>query len=156
MQIGSLVIIAIGFNNLNGIQILIGLGRDKEFFYSVLSGAITNFILNLFLIPKYGASGAAFASVIAETQIFVVNQYFVNKTTLIRIRNTHDVWKATLGAFFLVPTCLIISKFTEGWSFVTCASITGVLVYYLIEKILKNSTFTIIESLVFSKIKIKK
>lgn len=70
MQVGAVLLIAIGLNNLNGIQILTGMGKDKQFLMSVTSGAVSNFILNLILIPRYGAVGAAISSVYAEVQIF--------------------------------------------------------------------------------------
>ena len=56
MQIGAGVIVAIGLNNLNGIQILTGMAKDKQFLISVCAGAVINFILKLALIPRYGAS----------------------------------------------------------------------------------------------------
>ena len=54
LQIMALVIIAIGFNNLTGVQVLIGLGHDKLFLYSVLTGTFSNFSMNCCLIPFYG------------------------------------------------------------------------------------------------------
>jgi O-antigen/teichoic acid export membrane protein len=47
-------------------QFLIPMGMEKEFTKSVIGGAIVNLFLNLLLIPKYGAIGAAIATVIAE------------------------------------------------------------------------------------------
>lgn len=39
---------------------------QKYSFYRALSGAIVNVILNIYLIPKYGISGAAYATLIAQ------------------------------------------------------------------------------------------
>ncbi len=66
MQILSLLILVIGLNNIYGPQILQSTGCDKQFVMAVLFGTVSNFGLNLLLIPKLGATGASVASVIAE------------------------------------------------------------------------------------------
>lgn len=46
---------------------------QKYSFYRTLAGAVLNVILNLFLIPRYGIYGAAFATLIAQ---FVASYFF--------------------------------------------------------------------------------
>ena len=53
-------------------QILIPKELDKIFVISIFSGAAVNLILNLCLIPKYGAAGASLATVIAEFTVFAI------------------------------------------------------------------------------------
>lgn len=55
-----------GFAVIARTQYLIPMKMEKEFTKSVIGGAIVNLIMNLILIPKYGALGAAIATVIAE------------------------------------------------------------------------------------------
>ena len=55
-----------GFAVIARTQYLIPMRMEKEFTMSVIGGAIVNLILNIFLIPPYGALGAAVATVIAE------------------------------------------------------------------------------------------
>lgn len=69
LQILSLLILAIGINNVTGIQYLIPTKREKVFTQSVILGACTNFVLNMILIRCYQAVGAAIASVAAETVV---------------------------------------------------------------------------------------
>lgn len=47
-------------------QFLIPMKMEKEFTKSVVGGALVNLVLNIVLIPKYGALGAAIATVLAE------------------------------------------------------------------------------------------
>lgn len=75
----SFLILAIGVNNVTGMQYLIPTKRQNIFTYTVLTGAVTNFIFNLILIPKWYSLGAAFASVLAETVIAVVQIFIVRK-----------------------------------------------------------------------------
>lgn len=75
----SFLILAIGTNNVTGVQYLIPTKRQNVFTKTVLLGALVNFISNLILIPSYGALGAAFASVLAETVITLVQLFIVRK-----------------------------------------------------------------------------
>jgi len=152
MQIASVLLLSIGLNNLNGIQVLISVGKDREFLYSVLGGAIANFLLNLYLIPKFGAVGAAFSSVYAETQILMVNEYFVRRCTSVRVTNFSDLGKAIVGAVCFIPICSFIGMVVEDWNFVCACVIVCTLFYAVSQYILKNSTFNMVYSLVMDKI----
>lgn len=55
-----------GFAVIARTQYLIPMKMENEFTKSVVGGAIVNLILNLILIPPYGAMGAAIATVVAE------------------------------------------------------------------------------------------
>jgi O-antigen/teichoic acid export membrane protein len=70
------IILALGLSNLIGVQILIPLGREKLTLYSVIVGAIVNFSLNLLLIPRFAQDGAAFATVVAEACVTIIQIYF--------------------------------------------------------------------------------
>ena len=71
------LLIAIGVNNVTGVQYLIPTKRQNTFTKTVLIGATVNFIANICLIPIFGAIGAAFASVLAETVIALVQLVIV-------------------------------------------------------------------------------
>ena len=152
MQIASVLLLSIGLNNLNGIQVLISVGKDREFLYSVLGGAIANFLLNLYLIPRFGAAGAAFSSVYAETQILIVNEYFVRRYTSVRLTNFSDMCKATVGAVCFIPICSFIGMVVTDWIFISVCVIVCTLFYATSQYVLKNSTFNMVYSLVMDKI----
>lgn len=75
LSILSCLIVVVGLNNVVGKQILMACGKQKEYNYSVIIGAIVNVIINCILIPIFGSSGAAIASVCAETVILIM---FIN------------------------------------------------------------------------------
>ena len=79
IRVLSLLIIAIGINNVTGMQYLIPSKRQNLFTKTVVYGAITNFVLNFFLIRAFQSYGAAIASVTAETVIAIVQIYLVRK-----------------------------------------------------------------------------
>ena len=66
MQIITVATVPCGLSGFLGIQVLTSLEKEKYVLYSVTVGAIVDFILNCFMIPRWGASGAALATAIAE------------------------------------------------------------------------------------------
>ena len=75
--ISSLIILAISWSNVLGMQLLVPLNKTKEFTVSVTFGAIINFILNLVMIKKFGATGSCLATIIAEFTVTTVQFYFI-------------------------------------------------------------------------------
>lgn len=76
LNIFSLLLIIVGLDNTIGKQCLMAMGRQRQFNKGVILGAIVNFIINLVLIPYYGAIGAAISSVLAESLILVVFMHY--------------------------------------------------------------------------------
>jgi O-antigen/teichoic acid export membrane protein len=56
---------------------LIPVGREKKYLTAVAAGALVNVVLNLFLIPRYGAIAAAFTTAISQGVVAYSNYYFV-------------------------------------------------------------------------------
>ena len=81
----SFVIVVIAISNVTGVQYLVPTKRQNLLTLSVLVGAVINFICNLIAIPRYGAIGAAFVSIGAETAVTV--------TQLVIVRKEISFWK---------------------------------------------------------------
>jgi O-antigen/teichoic acid export membrane protein len=75
----SPLLIAIGINNVTGVQYLIPTGRHNVFTGTVIVGAVLNLGFNFVLIPRFGAMGAAVATIAAETAITVIQLIYVRK-----------------------------------------------------------------------------
>ena len=75
----SFLILAIGISNVTGMQYLIPTKRENKFSATVIVGAVTNFVLNFFLIQFFQSMGAAVASVVAEITIAIIQIYVVRK-----------------------------------------------------------------------------
>jgi O-antigen/teichoic acid export membrane protein len=76
LKIFSLLIVVVGLNNAVGKQVLMPVGRQKEYNMSVILGAIVNFTLNMILIPRLLSVGAVIGSVASETAILLAFIYF--------------------------------------------------------------------------------
>ncbi len=86
----------IGLSNVTGIQILVPMGREKTVLYSIICGAVVDVMLNLMLIPRYGAVGAALAASIVELVVTVfqfVALWKILKSSLAKIQ----YWKILLA-----------------------------------------------------------
>lgn len=153
LQIVVLIVIAVGFSNLTGIQILLGFGLDKAFLYSLLTGTVSNFILNLFLIPYFGASGAAVSSVIAELLILFVMLVFIYKKTPIRFENIKDTAVNLSLSLFFIVIGYIIRHYMSGWSFVSSVVACCFTFYLCGQYIAKTSSASMLMEIMKSKLK---
>ena len=80
MCVISPIIVFIGLSNVTGTQYLLPTKQQSKYTFSVVIGALVNFILNIILIKKYASIGASIATVIAE--------FCVTLTQFILIRNS--------------------------------------------------------------------
>lgn len=137
----SFLFLAIGFNNITGIQYAIPTNNQKIFTISVIIGAVSNFILNLILIPIFESIGAAIASVFAETIIFIIQIiFFRNKFNFKNIfqSNIHYFYYSII--VFLVAF-LIGNIFEAGIVATIVQTICGFCTYILLLVICKDSLF---------------
>lgn len=73
------IILFMGMSNVTGSQYLLATKKQNEYTISVIIGAITNFILNILLIKKYGAIGASIGSIIAELNVILIQLFLIRK-----------------------------------------------------------------------------
>ncbi|MBQ2681365.1 MAG: flippase [Eggerthellaceae bacterium] len=77
MAVIAIVIPMIATTNVIGRQYLVPTGRDAMYTASVCIGAVVNIAVNLALIPRMGALGAAIATVAAEGAVLVAQSWSV-------------------------------------------------------------------------------
>lgn len=68
-----------GWANVIRMQYLIPLHRDRIYVVSMLVAAVMNCLLNVILIPRFGAMGTVFASLVAETVVFLYQAVAVRR-----------------------------------------------------------------------------
>ena len=99
MQIITVAVIPNGLTGILGVQVLTSLEKEKYVLYSVVVGAVSDFLLNLLMIPAYGAAGAALATTIAEFLVLFVQIYYTKDLL-------KDIWK-DIRAINYLSICLI-------------------------------------------------
>ena len=75
----SLLFIVMGLSSVTGEQYLISVGQYNKLTKILLLGGAVNISLNILLIPKLGAIGAAVGSVIGETIICIIGLIYMHK-----------------------------------------------------------------------------
>lgn len=67
-----LTLIPIGLSQILGMEVLIPLGREKQVIMGAAAGAAVDVVMNLFLIPAMGATGAAISTLVSEVIVLIV------------------------------------------------------------------------------------
>lgn len=141
LKILSFLILSIGINNVTGMQYLIPTKRQNLFTFTVLAGAIINFVLNYFLIFLYQSVGAAIASVTAETAIALIQLYLVrNELSLVKVFMACKHYMVA-GIIMLVILRKLGNILTPSMKNTFIMVITGASLYFIILLLERDSFF---------------
>lgn len=120
------------FAPLSGItrmQLLIPKHKDKEYIYSVFAGAISNLLLNIILIPKLQAVGAAIATVVANLLVASMQIYYVHKDISFK-ECTKNILKFLLHSVAMFVIVYLSTKTIKNGNLKLVVQIVlGVLIY---------------------------
>lgn len=141
MQIIIPIIFFIPLANITGTQILPALNKEKISLCSYITGASLNIICNLLLIPKYGASGAAIGTVIAESTVTLIQIIHLRKAVF-----TKEILFNLFQAVFATSVMAVILYFyisltSSIYVQLFGGTLIGILIYALILRIIKNKYF---------------
>lgn len=140
MRILSPLVLAIGLSSVLGVQYLIPAGKEKLLTYSVIIGAISNFILNIVLLNLIGIIGVAIASVFAETIISFYQLFVLRNTFSIKII-LFSGWKHVISGVIMLALLLFISSYLSSSILNTMILILiGILIYFFSLFVLKEDT----------------
>lgn len=119
MRIIMPTVLLIGITNISGIQILLPLGRERVVLKSEIAGAVTDLLLNLILIPRYGAAGAAAGTLAAETVVLIV-QYESLRNEIREIFREIQLRKIIVAIFLgcfsaIFTTEFLLTGFLSKW-----------------------------------------
>ncbi|QZY86422.1 oligosaccharide flippase family protein [Exiguobacterium acetylicum] len=129
--------VIIAWANVIRTQILLPRNMDKFYMISILIGALFSVLLNIFLIPQFGAMGAVYTAIITESIVMLLQTYFVKE--IIEIKNYFK------DSLIVIPSSLILwvflkltipymySNYMEVLIVVIVASLLYVLVYVLLD-----------------------
>lgn len=125
------VIIFICLTGIMGIQILFPMDKTNLVIWSVSGAAVSNILLNFLLIPSMGATGAAWATLMAEGMVFVLQLILGYRYYPFKIRELLQ-WRYIAGAL-LMGCCVYAATlpFNTDWMRLVVGIPTGIIVYYL-------------------------
>lgn len=110
-------------------QYLLPNKRDKDYIISILIGVVINFVFNSLMIPKWQSTGAAIATLFAESFV-ALYQIVACRKDLPIARYTFRNWFFLIAGFIMFVAVYIIGK-AVGTSILTlCLQLfTGALIY---------------------------
>lgn len=121
MQCMMPTLLFIGLTNIMGIQIMVPMGKENGALIAVIAAAVVDLALNIILIPRYAATGAAIGTMVAEIVVYIV-LYFEERSIFSdlfhAVRTVKIIVAAGVGVIFSVWTiyldigyflCLLIS-----------------------------------------------
>ena len=100
LYLNAPVILLIGLTNVMGIQILYPKNKINLVILSVTGGAIGNILLNIILIPSYGATGAAISTLFAELLVLLLQLFLGNRYYPFR-------WKEVFKSRYILSTIIM-------------------------------------------------
>ena len=143
--VGAPLIIAIGLNNVSGIQYLIQSKQQNLFTKSVIAGAIFNFVTNLILIPIFKSVGAIITSVCAESLILIVQLVYIRKQINLKIVLNNCLKYVMSGLIMLIAVSLLGIYMQANIMTTFLQVVVGMIIYFVLLIILKDKfTYNII------------
>lgn len=139
MKIMNAVIVFIGVTSVIGSQIFMSVGKERFTLFSVIVGATANFVMNMILIPRFGATGAAIGTVCAEFSVTAIQfvwarEYFEFKRFLVHVLKI----LVSLSVMSICVSC--VCRFFKVYAMeLILGTISGALIYSLCLFILRDS-----------------
>ena len=131
MFIEAPIIVFIAWSNVTGTQYLMPINRVRDYTTSVTIGAVSNIVFNFLLIGRWGANGAALATVGSELLV-TVTQLMMIRQTISRKRLFNEQWKYVIsgGVMFLIVNRICESiNMTIGNLILEI--VTGMVIYFV-------------------------
>lgn len=139
-QVLSPLLILSGITNVIGTQYMLSVKKHKEYTVSIFAGLIVNVILNILLIKSYKAVGAAFATIVAQTVVVIVQSIYVKHEIDMKniLKMTYNYFLASIIMF---AVCYIVGYLMHDYNIITMIlkSGIGVITYYIMLLLLKDS-----------------
>ncbi len=121
----------------------IPLKKEKRVLSATIISAVENIVLNVFIIPRYGIEGTAFTTLIAEMTVFLVLLFGMKKEWhLFEYKKIFvNILKCMCGVILFSPFKNMVCLFADSNVKIILVYFTGaVVIYFIIELILRNQT----------------
>lgn len=141
LMVFSPIVIFIGVSNMIESHITTPLGHRSVGNRIVIVGAIVNLVLNLILIPRYAAVGAAMSSVLAELVIAIGYQRSAKEYVTVGFILECSYKKIIAALGMALGICILTRNMTGGVLLTFTQVGIGGAIYFLILIILKDDFF---------------
>ena len=147
LQLLSPIILIIGVSNCLGSQYYTPAGLRKKSAQYIVVGAIVNLILNILLIPNFGAKGAVIGSLLAEGTITVL--YLYNCNGYVRVGQLlRNGWKKCLAAVVMFSVIKVVGMNVSNYTAQIITSVVMGAIVYIATLMIMRDKF-VVETLRF-------
>lgn len=121
----------IGISNVIGNGYLLPLKKDKIWIWSLVAGGMVNMAADIVSIPIFGAAGAAWGTVLAESAVLAI-QFYLCRRELSSRHLGKEMLFCTVAGILMYSSIRGILSLGNGWSVLIIACLTGSMSYSLI------------------------
>lgn len=143
LPIFSVLVVAVSLAYITGYSFLISTNQQNIYTIAVTVSAVCNLVMNLIMIPKIGAIGAAIASVSAEVIGVTIQIFYCCVTKQLQLKRIiTSLWKYTFAGIAM----MILLLWTQTLMKISVISLIilvlgGALIYFSILLILRDEFF---------------
>lgn len=135
------VIIFICLTSVMGIQILYPMDKVNLVILSVSGGAVVNLAINILLIPRYAATGAAVGATLAELTVLILQMIYGRRHFPFRLSELFNRNYAAATAIMGVAVYLSTMAISSDIARLVIGVSTGVIIYATVLAALKDALF---------------
>ena len=141
LKILSFVLLISPIGYLLGSRVCLTTGHESKMILPVGLGALSNIVLNAFLIQTYGENGAALASVVSEIIVLVLYVYITKKICSIKL-DFYRVFKIVLPSTLMFVFLTMTHSHAFNSNLIRCIVqiIGGIAVYISVSLLIKENT----------------
>lgn len=141
MRIVSPIIIFISISNLLSAQVFPAINKEKISLFTYITAACFNIIMNFLLIPKYGASGAAISTLLAEFVAFIIPCFILRRCFFTKSQLVNLVQTVVSTGIICIPILVILKYINNGILQILISIISSIFIYGFCLFMFKNSLF---------------
>lgn len=113
LRLIAIIIVLTGMTNLLGTQYLVVTKQERNYSFSVVIGTIINVLLNVLLIPLYGAVGASITTIIGQVVILYI-QFLMTKNEINYFAILKKSYKYIFASLLMLAIGLILDLFLKN------------------------------------------
>ena len=118
--------------------VLNSMGKEKQYLYCEITGTLSDFILNLILIPKYGSFGAGIATLITEIILFIIFTTLNHKLVFTK-KLFISFCKYLFATIIMTFICIFVLNLLHSpITKLIFTTITGIITYFIMLILLKD------------------
>lgn len=135
LQLLSPLIMIIGIASVTGQTVLISMGKQSYYTFSVLCGAISNCVLNFILIPHQAAIGASIATLVAEIIVTLMQlagvRQLISFKAFITKNYKYLIGSALMSIAIFITENILKSILVQDFFVLMAKILIGILTYFI-------------------------